>query len=56
MVDWAKFYQILAQVNFTGPITLEVGYATKEMPAALVGDLQFARKQVQTAWGLTPKT
>jgi sugar phosphate isomerase/epimerase len=56
MVEWPKFFQMLARANFTGPITLEVGYTARDMPAALVRDLMFARKQVQTAWGLTPKT
>jgi sugar phosphate isomerase/epimerase len=56
MVDWPKFFQILAQANYLGPVTVEIGYATKDMPSALAKDQQFARKQVQTAWGLTPKT
>jgi sugar phosphate isomerase/epimerase len=56
VVDWTKLYEILAQAGYTGPITVEVGYPTKEMPNALVRDLQFARKQVQVAWGLAQKT
>ena len=47
---------MLAQASFMGPVTLEVNYTTKDMPSALVSDLQFTRKQVQTAWGLAPKT
>lgn len=56
MVDWAKFFQMLAQANYTGPVTVDAGYAAKDMPSALVRDLQFARKQIQVAWGLAPKT
>jgi len=56
MVDWTKFFQILARASYTGPVTLEIGYQSKGMPSALVSDLQFLRKQVQTAWGLAPKT
>jgi L-ribulose-5-phosphate 3-epimerase len=56
MVDWPKFFQMLAQANFTGPVTLMADYKSKDGPSALVADLQFARKQVQTAWGLAPKT
>jgi sugar phosphate isomerase/epimerase len=56
MVDWTKFFRMLAQANYTGPVTLEVGYTVKDMPSALARDLQFARKQVQVAWGLAPKT
>lgn len=56
MVDWSKFFQILAQANYAGPVTLEVGYQAKDMPSAIVGDLQFTRKHLQSAWGLGPKT
>jgi sugar phosphate isomerase/epimerase len=56
MVDWSKFFQMLAQANYAGPVTLEIGYTSKDMPSALAADLQFARKLVQTAWGGGPKT
>jgi L-ribulose-5-phosphate 3-epimerase len=56
MVDWAKFFQMLAQANFTGPVTLEVAHSAKDTASALVSDLQFARKQVQTAWEMATKT
>jgi sugar phosphate isomerase/epimerase len=56
MVDWPKFFRILAQSNFTGPITLEIAYPVKDMPSALTRELQFARKQVQAAWPSVPKT
>ena len=56
IVEWTKFFQLLAQANYSGPVTVEIGYATKAMPSALVKDLQFARKQVGAAWGLGSKT
>jgi sugar phosphate isomerase/epimerase len=56
VVDWGKFFPMLAQANFTGPITIEVAYAAKDNPSALVNDLQFTRKQVQAAWNLGTKT
>ena len=56
MVEWPKFFRMLAQANYTGPVTLDVGYTSRDMPAALAHDLQFVRKQVQVAWGLAPKT
>jgi len=56
IVDWPKLFQTLAQAHYTGPITLEVGYTARDMPSALVRDLQFTRKQMQSAYGLTPKT
>jgi sugar phosphate isomerase/epimerase len=56
MVDWPKFFQMLAQAHFEGPITLEIAYPAKDMPSALARDLQFARKLLQTAWGIASKT
>jgi sugar phosphate isomerase/epimerase len=56
MVDWPKFFKLLAQANYAGPVTLEIGYPVRDMPSALTRDLQFARKQLQTAWGAGAKT
>jgi L-ribulose-5-phosphate 3-epimerase len=56
MVDWSRFFQMLAQANYPGPVTVEAGYPAKDMPSALVADLQFARKQLQAAWGINSKT
>ncbi len=56
MVDFPKFFRTLAQANYSGPVTVEVGYPAKALHSALVSDLQFARKQVQTAWGAATKT
>ncbi len=56
MVDLPKFFQLLAQANYTGPVTLEIGYATKDMPSALSHELQFTRKLLQTAWGVAART
>jgi L-ribulose-5-phosphate 3-epimerase len=56
MVDFPKFFQILARANYTGPVTLEIGYPAKDMPSALTRDLQFTKKQLQTAWGVGAKT
>jgi sugar phosphate isomerase/epimerase len=56
IVDWNRFFQMLAQANYVGPVTLEVGYPTKDMPATLTRDLQFTRKAVQTAWNGVAKT
>jgi L-ribulose-5-phosphate 3-epimerase len=55
-VDWSKFFQTLAQASYTGPVTLEIGYTAKDMPSALVRDLEFTRKQMLSAYGLGPKT
>jgi len=56
MVDWPKFFRVLAQGNFTGPVTVDIAYPVKNMPSALSSELQFVRKQVQVAWPGPPKT
>jgi len=56
MVDWPKFFQILAQANYAGPVTLEIGYPVRDMPSALTRDLQFTRKQLRAAWGSAART
>lgn len=56
IVDFPKFFQMLSQANYAGPVTVEIGYPTKDMPATLAKDLQFTRKQLQTAWGVGTKT
>lgn len=55
-IDGPKFFQMLAQAGYLGPVTIHVGYPTRDMPGAFASDLQFARKQIQTAWGLGPRT
>jgi L-ribulose-5-phosphate 3-epimerase len=50
MVDWAKFFGILAAVRFTGPVSIAMEYGPKDEPGAMAKDLEFTRKQVQQAW------
>jgi L-ribulose-5-phosphate 3-epimerase len=50
MVDWAKFFGILAAARFTGPVSIAVEYGPKDQPGAMAKDLEFARKHVQQAW------
>jgi L-ribulose-5-phosphate 3-epimerase len=51
MVDWAKFFAILAQARFTGPMSIRADYDATGSPAALAHDLEFVRKQVGAAFG-----
>ena len=51
MVDWQQFFAALAKARFTGPISLQVGYATKDELAAIRKDLAFLKKQVAAAYG-----
>lgn len=51
VVDWAGFFGILAQARFTGPLSIHMEYHQQDELAAMAKDLEFVRKQVQTAWG-----
>jgi sugar phosphate isomerase/epimerase len=50
MVDWGKFFGILAAAKFTGPMSITVDYNPKNQPGAMAKDLEFARKHVEQAW------
>ena len=50
MVDWPKFFRMLAASGFTGPLTLHVEYDPPDEPAAIARDLEFLRKQVDAAY------
>jgi hypothetical protein len=56
MVDWPKFFTILAAAKFVGPISIAMEYAPKDEPGAMANDLGFTRKQVQQAWSGRPGT
>jgi hypothetical protein len=50
MVDWQKFFHILAAAHFTGPISIHTEYQPQDQTGAMAKDLEFARHQVQQAW------
>lgn len=50
VVDWAKFFGILAQAKFYGPLSLRVDYAPKDMIGAVTKDHEFARKKMEAAY------
>jgi len=50
MVDWDKFFSILAAAHFTGPLSLAIEYEPKNVIGASSKDLEFARKHVEQAW------
>jgi sugar phosphate isomerase/epimerase len=50
MVDWEKFFSILAAAQFTGPMSLQIEYGPANMVGALGKDFEFARKHVEKAW------
>ena len=51
MVNWAKFFSILAAEHFTGPISLHMEYEAADERAAIARDFAFLRKQVDAAYG-----
>jgi sugar phosphate isomerase/epimerase len=50
MVDWSKFFAILAAAKFTGPMSIAVQYKPRNQPGAMAKDLEFARKHIEQAW------
>lgn len=50
IVDWPRFFGILAEAKFFGPLSLRIEYAPKDMIAAVTKDHEFARKQMETAY------
>ena len=51
MVNWPKFFSMLARGGFDGPISLHVEYEPKDELAAMARDVEFARKQLRAAYG-----
>lgn len=51
VVDWPAFFGILAQAQFSGPLSIHMEYHPQDELMAMTKDLEFVRKQVQAAWG-----
>jgi sugar phosphate isomerase/epimerase len=51
MVDWSRFFATLARVNFTGPLSIEVGYRPAKEVEAIGRDLEFVRNLVAADYG-----
>jgi sugar phosphate isomerase/epimerase len=51
LVDWARFFRILAEAKFAGPLSLHMEYHPQDEPGAMAKDIDFVRKQIQQAWG-----
>ena len=52
MVDWTKFFGMLARARFTGPVSIQMDYRPKDELSAIRHDVDFIRKQVNAAYGL----
>ena len=52
VIDWKKFFSILAGARFHGPVSLHRDYETNSEVSALRRDLAFVRARVDEAWPL----
>jgi L-ribulose-5-phosphate 3-epimerase len=51
MVNWPKFFSMLAAARFSGPISLHMEHEAADERAAIARDFAFLRKQVDVAYG-----
>jgi sugar phosphate isomerase/epimerase len=52
MVQWPRFFAMLARARFAGPVSIQMDYQPKDELAAIRHDVDFVRKQVNAAYGL----
>ena len=50
VIDWKKFFAMLAAARFHGPISLHMDYTPRNPVSAMNKDLDFARTHVDEAW------
>jgi sugar phosphate isomerase/epimerase len=50
MVDWPRFFGMLAAARYSGPISLHVEYDPRDERAAIARDFEFLRRQVRLAY------
>jgi len=50
VVDWPMFFGSLARARFSGPLTLQLDYRPPDKLQAIQHDVEFARKQLNTAY------
>jgi sugar phosphate isomerase/epimerase len=50
IVDWPLFFHILAQANFTGPVSIHLDYPAPDPLGAMTKDLEFVRKEIAAAY------
>ncbi len=56
MVDWDRFFAILAAAKFTGPLSIAMEYGPRDEAGAMSKDLEFTRTRVRQAWPGRPGT
>ena len=50
VVDWPKFFSILAEAKYYGPLSLRMSYKPKNEIGSLTKDCAFAHKQINLAY------
>ena len=50
VIDWKKFFSVLAAAHFHGPVSLHMDYESRSEVNAMTKDLAFARARVEEAW------
>jgi sugar phosphate isomerase/epimerase len=50
VIDWKKFFSVLAAARFHGPVSMHMDYAPRSEVNALRKDLAFARARLDEAW------
>lgn len=50
VMNWSKFFSVLAASGFSGPFSLRMEYAPQDELGAIARDCQFARKQLDAAY------
>jgi sugar phosphate isomerase/epimerase len=50
VIDWKKFFSILAEAGFRGPLSLRQDYAPGNAFGSLTKDVAFARARLDEAW------
>ncbi|HEY2013434.1 MAG TPA: TIM barrel protein [Bryobacteraceae bacterium] len=51
MVEWPKFFGMLAGARFAGPISVQPDYQPKDEVGAIRREIEFVKKQVGAAYG-----
>jgi L-ribulose-5-phosphate 3-epimerase len=53
VIDWKKFFSVLAAARFHGPVSIHQDYDTRNSIGAMTKDLAFARSRVEEAWPIS---
>jgi L-ribulose-5-phosphate 3-epimerase len=54
IVDWKKFFELLAGAKYYGPLSLRIDYFAKDEIGAISKDCEFARKKMEAAYAVSP--